>query len=213
VAQRPGRAVVGAGLDAGAGHGGPEEHQGGQQRQPAPAQHVGVQMRRAEADVPLARDDADPQHPADHRAVQEGAVGPLVHPHDPREAGTHRLLAHPAQPQVGEEHDDDEHRGAGGDQCRLPCRQAHQREQDPEVGHQRPPGGTLARGAGQRPAEVLAEGQHQVGEHAEREQVHGQPAPAGESVAGHQPHDDRREVGERDHDAGRGRGEGGAGGR
>ncbi|MBW3603639.1 MAG: hypothetical protein KY460_01810 [Actinobacteria bacterium] len=52
---------------------------------------------------------------------------------------------------------------------------------------------------------MLGEDHHDVGQHAEREQVHRQPPPGGQAVTGDDPHRDCNAVDECDPDGGRDR--------
>jgi hypothetical protein len=177
--QRPSRAAVRSSLRSGAHHRRREEHERGEQRQPAPAQHVRVQVREAAGAVPAAGEQSQPEQRPDQGRDQERDAGVLVGADDERQGPAQP--AAPGPPQVDDEpqHHPEEQRRA--DRERVAQRRGEPQEDErPDVPEHQPPITVRAgRGVEHRLGEVLAEDEDEVRQDAQGEQVDREPAAPG----------------------------------
>lgn len=165
----PGGSSIGPRLDADAGHGRPEEHHGGQEGQPAPPEEHDVEMGGSAREVPRAREDAGPDEPSQHGAVEERPVGSLVHPNHPSEPGGQGRPTQAPETEVGEEDHGGDHSGAHRHRPSLPRRDPPQHGQHTGVDDDRLPPRRATVLVGEGPGEMIRQAQHQVREHPERE--------------------------------------------
>jgi hypothetical protein len=156
---------------------------------------------------PRATHHARAQQRTEYRPVDEGSVCPLVEANDPDEPGTNGVTPHAAHAAIGEEDHRDQPRRTADEQRRPAGVHAGQDRHDREVGDDRPPPGSFAGGSCQRPSEVFAEGEHQVGQDAEGEQMHRERTATRQGIAPDQPDRDREGVADGRHDARGGRAE------